>query len=76
MPAVVRVLGEAFFHDAREHRLIHYKRLRLAIHDRGDERGLTVAAEGSLAGEDFVEHAAEGKNIGARIGRLALQLLG
>src|SRR5271155_4946873 len=80
LPAVVRVLGQAFFYNPTDrgwnHRLIHGDRLWLAVEDGGDQGRFVLGGEGSLAGEDFVEYAAEGENIGARVGGLALQLLG
>ncbi len=44
--------------------------------DRGDERGLTLARKGLLAGRHLVEHRAEGEDVAARVGLLALELFG
>jgi hypothetical protein len=80
LPAVVRILGEALFHHPlehrRNHRLMHRDRLGFAVHDGGGQRGLILGEKGALAGEDFVEYAAEGENIRPGVGGLALQLLG
>ena len=50
--------------------------LWLALHDSGDDAGLAFAVEGHAAGEHFVEHAAEGEDVAARVGILAFELLG
>ena len=80
LPALVGILGEARLHDAvergRRHRLQLRDRLRLVAQDRGDEGRLRGAGEGLLARRHLVEHGAEGEDVGARVGVLALELLG
>lgn len=51
-------------------------RRRLARQNRRDHAGLGLALKRFVRRGHFVEHCAKGKNIGADIGFLALQLLG
>ncbi len=46
------------------------------FHDGCDDAGAASSLESGRAGEDFIEHAAEGKYIASRIGLLAFELLG
>src|SRR5580704_8269194 len=46
-----------------------------AIEDRVEDEARGIAAEGQRAGSHFVEHGAEGKEVGARIEFLAANLL-
>ena len=45
---------------------------RLLLEDRGDDLGPGVAAEGAVARDHLVEHAAEGEDVRTVVGGLAL----
>ena len=64
------------FDQRRRHRLQRRNRYGLGLDDRGDEARRARAFECSAAGEHFVEHRAERKDVRAGIDRLALELLG
>ncbi len=80
LPTVVRILGQARRHQtlrAQVRRAVAAWRAgRLEREDRRDQVRLRLGGEGARAGEHFVEHRAEGEQIGARIGFLASHLLG
>ena len=80
LEAVVRILCDAGLHQAverrRSHRLDRRDRFRLRVYDRGDQRRLALSRERLLPGRRLVEEEAEGEDVRAAVGLLALQLLG
>ena len=78
LPAGIRVLGHALTHHPVERgghrRLQRGQRRRFFLEDGGDEAGLAARLECGFAGDGFVQHQAEGEDVAARIGGLALQL--
>ena len=60
----------------RRHRLDPRDRRGLLFHDRRDERGLARARERLAPRDHLVEHGAEREDVRARVGFLALELLG
>ena len=80
LDAVDGILRQARLHQAIECRWRHRRNLRnrrrVRRHDRRDQRRLALALEGALARRHFVEHATERPQVAARVGFLALELLG
>jgi hypothetical protein len=77
---ILRVLLEAgphhFRETARRSRLRLEQRSRLFLEDRRREAGARLAGERSGAGDQLVEHDAEGEDVAARVGVMAFDLLG
>ena len=80
LPAVGRILGQTGSNDVvqrwRRHGLQRSHRLRLGVHDRGDQAGLTLGLECLLAGDHLVNHRAKSKDVRAGVRVLTIQLLG
>jgi hypothetical protein len=62
-------------HDALGHLALQHFPVRLGANDRGEDVGQRVAAERRGAGEQLVQHAAEGPHVGALIDDLTARLL-
>ena len=79
LPPRIRVLGQAGANEpvesGRGRRLQRGHRLRLARQDGRGERGLRALREGLLANRHLVEHRSQGEDVGAGVGRPALDLL-
>ena len=71
--AIRRGLAQAALDDALDLRR-PIQPLRLLVQDRRHGRDGSLTTEGSPSTEHLVEHQAEGKNVGASIGRLAFGL--
>ena len=80
LPAIVWILGQTGFDDPPDlewrHRRVVGERRRIAFQNRGDDSHVAVGVERLPSGEHLVEHGPERKDIGARVDRLALELLG
>jgi len=51
-------------------------RLRFLVQDGVDQHGAVRLRERTLAGGEFIQHGAEGPDVGAAVGGFAAQLLG
>ena len=80
LPALVAILLETLRHEmlqrGRGHRLNRVHRLRLALHDRGDQAGARLPLECTLSRRHLVEHRAQRKDVRASVSLGALELLG
>ena len=76
---VVRLLRHAGLDDAVEGRRCHRRDRRdrswLAFQDRRDQARAALAGKRLLARSHLVQHAAQGEDVGAGVGLLALELL-
>jgi len=75
-PALLQALADGLLQQRRDHGLDGGDRRRLLLEDRGDEARLARALEGAPAGGHLVEQRPEGEDVAARVGLLALELLG
>src|SRR5262245_43088135 len=80
LPAGIRVLLEAALHDPLECGRRHWNKLadlaRLGRQHCGHHVRRRLAIERALAGNQFVEHAAESKDVRARVCLASFDLLG
>ena len=80
LPAIVRLLGEAFRNDAlqrgRDFGRDFPDRHGLAFQHRGQRGDFGVAGKGTGTGQHFIEDTPEGKDVRARVYIFPLRLLG
>ena len=74
LPALVAVLDETALQCAIERWGDVRNRRRRTLHDRSDHARGRCTLKGALAGDHFVQHQAEGKNIAARVDLLTRSL--